>query len=244
MDNQTDNCELFGGAVEVEQYIDGYRFSIDSVLLARWVRIPHGSIIADIGAGCGVISIIMAAGRGIGGITALELQDDLYALCLRNVERNDLSDLIEVKQCDVRQLGTELRGKFDVAISNPPFREIGSGRLSARNQKAIARHELTLTLDQLLAAARFLLKDGGKFNLVYPMRRFDELSAKLPDYGFLPSRIRKVHPRGSEPANLLLLEATHGSRGDTIIEEPLIIYDGGDYTDEAAAMYEAEVTLR
>lgn len=244
MDKQTDNCELFGGAVEVEQYVEGYRFSIDSVLLARWARIPHGNATADIGAGCGIISIILAAGRGIAGITALELQDDLYKLCLRNVENNGLGGHIQVKKCDVRQLGPEYRKKFDVVLSNPPFREIGSGRLNAGNQKAIARHELTLTLDQLLEAAQFLLKDVGTFNLIYSMRRFDELSAKLPDYGFSPSRIREVRPLCDEPANLVLLEATLGNGGDTKNEEPLIIYEGDDYTDEVAAMYEAEVTLR
>jgi tRNA1Val (adenine37-N6)-methyltransferase len=244
MDKQTDNCELFGGAVEVEQYIEGYRFSIDSVLLARWARIPHGNATADVGAGCGIISIILAAGRGISDITALELQDDLSALCLRNVKKNGMGSHIKVKKCDVRQLGPEHRKKFNVVLSNPPFREIGSGRLSAGNQKAIARHELTLTLDQLLTAVRFLLKDGGKFNVIYPMRRFNELSAKLPDYGFYPSRIREVQPRRDEPANLVLLEATLGGGGDTIIEKPLIIFDGDDYTDEVAAMYEAKVTLR
>jgi len=203
MDKRTDTCELFGGTTKIEQYIDGYRFSIDSVLLARWCRIPAGSSIADIGAGCGVISIILAAGRGFDNITALELQDDLYDLCLRNVANNRLSDHIEVVKYDARQPDPELRGEFDVVLSNPPFREIGSGRLSATDQKAIARHELTLTLDQLLTATRFLLKDAGTFKVIYPIRRFDELTTKLPVYGLFPSRIREVHPRYDEPANLI-----------------------------------------
>ena len=84
MDKRTDVCELFDGTVKVEQYIEGYRFSIDLVLLARWAGINPGDAVADVGAGCGIISIILAAGRGLGNITALELQTDLYSLCLRS----------------------------------------------------------------------------------------------------------------------------------------------------------------
>jgi len=240
MDKHTDICELFGGSIKVGQYIEGYRFSIDSILLARWCRIPEGSNIADIGAGCGIISIILAAGRDLQGITALEIQDELYDLCLRNVTNNRLNNCIEVRKSDVREPGPDLYENFDVVVSNPPFRELGSGRLNATGQRAIARHELALTLGQLLTTARFLLKGSGTFNLIYPVRRFDELTAKLPEYGLFPSRIREVRPRRDEPANLILIEAAKEDQGSTIIEKPLVIYEGEEYTAEVSKMYEPE----
>ncbi|MCP4230518.1 MAG: methyltransferase [bacterium] len=238
MNVNTDICELFGSEVVIRQYLDGYRFSIDSVLLAWWCRIPKESGVVDMGTGCGVISMILAAARGFNRITALEIQDELYEICRHNVERNRLDDVIEVVKADLRELDIRFRSEYDVAVANPPFREIGSGRLSATGQKATARHELELTLDKLLSAARFLLKDGGTFNVIYPIRRRDEIMSKMPVYELYPSRIREVLPRRDEPANLILIESTTGKIAETVIEEPLVIYEGEEYSDEVAAMYE------
>jgi tRNA1Val (adenine37-N6)-methyltransferase len=161
----------------------------------------------------------------------------LYELSRLNAERNRLNGAICVVQADLRELDTGFRSRFNVAVANPPFREIGSGRLSTTGQKAVARHELELTLDELLSSARFLLKDGGAFNAIYPVRRRDEVLSKMPVYGLYASRIREVQPRRDEPANLVLFEATAGEKVNTAVEEPLIIYENDEYTPEVAAMY-------
>jgi tRNA1Val (adenine37-N6)-methyltransferase len=233
-----DYCEMFGGAVRVKQYLDGYRFSIDSVLLAWWPRFSPGETIADIGTGCGVVSIILAATRGASKVTAFELQPELASLAEENVRENGLSNRITVVEGDIGTVANDYRNAFDLAICNPPFRELGSGRLSAGDQKAVARHELELTLTELADASSKLLKRDGRFCLIYPTRRTNELFTIMPAAGLEPARVRFVHPRAGEPANLVLIEARYGGAAELAIESPLYIYDGDEYTEEVAAMYD------
>jgi tRNA1Val (adenine37-N6)-methyltransferase len=233
-----DYCEMFDGAVRVKQYLNGYRFSIDSVLLAWWPRFSADDAIADIGTGCGVVSIILAVARGASNVTAFELQPDLASLADENVRENNLADRITVVEGDVRTLADDYRGTFDMVVCNPPFRELASGRLSAGDQKAVARHELELTLTELADASRKLLKQDGRLCLIYPTRRTTELFTILPAAGLEPARVRFVHPRAGEPANLVLVEARSGGAAELIVEPPLNIYDGEEYKPEIAAMYD------
>jgi tRNA1Val (adenine37-N6)-methyltransferase len=233
-----DYCEMFGGAVRVKQYLDGYRFSIDSVLLAWWPRFSPDAAIADIGTGCGVVSIILAAARGASNLTAFELQPDLASLTVENVRENNLSDRITIVEGDVRTLADDYGTAFDLAVCNPPFRELGSGRLSAGDQKAVARHELELTLAELVGASRKLLKQEGRLCLIYPTRRTAELFVVLPAAGLEPARVQFVHPRVGEPANLVLVEARSDRAAELVVEPPLYIYDGKEHTPEVAAMYD------
>jgi tRNA1Val (adenine37-N6)-methyltransferase len=233
-----DYCEMFGGAIRVKQYLDGYRFSIDSALLAWWAHFSPDDAIADIGTGCGVVSIILAAARGATNVTAFELQPDLASLAAENVRENDLADRITVVEGDVRALADDYGDAFDLAVCNPPFRELGSGRLSASGQKAVARHELELTLTELADASRKLLKRDGRLYLIHSTRRTTELFAMLPAAGLEPARGRFVHPRAGEPANLVLVEARSGGATELVVEPPLYIYEQEEYTPEVAAMYD------
>ena len=233
-----DYCEMFAGAVRVKQYLDGYRFSIDPVLLAWWVRFSFGEAISDIGTGCGIVSVILAAGRGAQNITAFELQRDLATLAAETVRYNGLADAITVVEGDVRTPADDYRGAFDLAVCNPPFRELASGRLSAGDQKAVARHELELTLTELADASRKLLRQDGRLCLVYPTRRTNELFTILPAAGLEPARVRFVHARAGEPANLVLVEVRSGGAAELVVEPPLYIYEQEEYTPEVAAMYD------
>jgi tRNA1Val (adenine37-N6)-methyltransferase len=232
-----DYCEMFGGAIQVKQYLDGYRFSIDSVLLVWWPRFSPEDAIADIGTGCGVVSIILAAARGASNVTAFELQPELASLAKENTRENGLADKINVIEGDIKVLAGDYRNAFDLAVCNPPFRELGSGRLSAGGQKAVARHELELTLTELADASRKMLKRDGRLCLIYSTRRATELFTILPAAGLEPARVRFVHPRLGEPANLVLLEARSGGATELVVEPPLYVYDGDEYTKEVAAMY-------
>lgn len=229
---------MFGGSVRVKQYLGGYRFSIDSVLLAWWSRFALDDAVADVGTGCGVVSIILAAARGLSNVTAFELQPDLAALAGENVRANGLADRITVVEGDVRTLAGDYRGAFELAVCNPPFRELGSGRLSAGDQKAVARHELELALTELADVSKKLLRRDGRLCLIYPTRRTAGLFTILPAAGLKPARVRFVHPRAGEPANLVLFEARAERAGEFVVEPPLFIYDGDKYTAEVAAMYD------
>jgi tRNA1Val (adenine37-N6)-methyltransferase len=235
----TDKCELFGGRLVLEQPREGYRFSIDAVLLAWWVDFEAGDRILDAGCGVGVVGLTLACCRGARDVTGVELQESLAALARANAAANGASTRVSIVEADVRRLSPDFGGRFDVACANPPFREVGGGRLNPSAEKAAARHELTLTIEELSLAAAFALKAGGRFFLIHQPRRLPEVFSALGDAGFRVEKLRFVQPREGEAANLVLVAATRGGARETVVMAPLAIYDGrGAYAAEMAAVYE------
>ena len=235
----TDRCELFGGRLTLQQPREGYRFSIDSVLLAWWVDFEAEDKIVDAGCGVGVVGLTLACCRGARDVTGVELQGTLAALARANAAANDASDRFSVLEADVRKLPSDFGGRFDVVCANPPFREVGGGRLSSSAGKAAARHELTLKIEELAFAAAFVLGRGGRLFLIHQPRRLPEVFAALGDAGFRVEKLRFVQPREGEAANLVLMAATLGGARETVVIPPLIIYDeSGEYGAEMAAVYE------
>lgn len=235
----TDKCELFGGMLVLEQPREGYRFSIDSVLLAWWVDFEAvGDRILDAGCGVGVVGLTLARCRGARDVTGVELQEGLAALARANAAANGASDRFSVVEADVRRLPPDFGGKFDVACANPPFREVGGGRLNPSPEKAAARHELTLTVEELALAAAFALRAGGRFFLIHQPRRLPDVFSALGDAGFRVEKLRFVQPRAGEAANLVLVAATLEGARETVVMPPLVIYGGrGEYAAEMAAIY-------
>jgi tRNA1Val (adenine37-N6)-methyltransferase len=234
----TDRCELFGGRLVLEQPREGYRFSIDSVLLAWWVDFEAGDKVLDAGCGVGVVGLTLACCRGARNVTGVELQEGLAALARANAAANGAEDRFAVLDADLRRLPPDFGGRFDVVCANPPFREVGGGRLNPSAEKAAARHELTLTIEELALAAAFALGRGGRFFLIHQPRRLPEVFSALGDAGFRVERIRSVQPRAGEAANLVLVAATLGGGRETVVMPPLTVYDGGEYGAEMAAVCE------
>ena len=234
----TDTCELFGGRLVLAQPRGGYRFSIDSILLAWWVEFEADDRILDAGCGVGVVGLALVRCRGARDVTGVELQGDLAALARANVVENAASAWMSVVEADLRELPPPFGNRFDVVCANPPFYEEGAGRLNPCAERAAARHELTLTVDELALAAAFTLKRGGRFYFVHQPRRLAEIFSALEDKGFRVERLRFVQPREGEPANLVLVAARLGGARETVVMRPLIIYDArGEYAAEVAAIY-------
>ena len=234
-----DKCELFGGRLLLAQPREGYRFSIDSVLLAWWVDFEAGDRILDAGCGVGVVGLALAGCRGARDVTGVELQEGLAAHARANVAANGASARVSILAADVRTLPPDFGGRFDVVCANPPFREVGGGRLNPSAGKAAARHELTLTIEELALAAAFALKAGGRFFLVHQPRRLPAVFSALGGAGFRVEKLRFVQPREGEAANLVLVAATLGGARETVVLPPLTVYDGrGEYAAEVAAVYE------
>ncbi len=222
----------------VAQPRDGYRFSVDSMLLAWWVEFKTDDRVLDAGCGVGVVGLALVRCRGGRDVTGVELQGDLAALARANVAENAASAWMSVVEADLRRLPPSFGNRFDVACANPPFREAGAGRLNPCAGKAAARHELTLTVDELALAAAFALKRGGRFYFVHQPRRLAEIFAVLGNEGFQVERLRFVQPREGEPANLVLVAARLGGARDTVVMRPLVIYGArGEYAAEVAAIY-------
>jgi tRNA1Val (adenine37-N6)-methyltransferase len=223
----------------VVQDTGGYRFSLDAFLLADFVPPSCSGPLLDLGTGCGIAALLLARRFPHVSIVGLELQHTLATSARQNVVRNDLHDHITILRADARQVHTLLpAARFGTVVCNPPYRAVGSGRLNPNAIRAMARHELTLTQQQLVRACRHLLCPGGVLVMVYHPSRLPELSARLMAAHLRPRRMRLVHSTLQEPASMVLLEAVRGGRHALTVLPPLQVYDEqGNYTPEMQAIF-------
>jgi len=225
--------------IKVYQNREGYRFSVDAVLLSAFVNMRHARQIADLGTGSGIIGLLLARKYTGAKITLVELQQSLYRLAVRNIAMNDLSDRVEAVLCDIRQVKEMFTHmSYDLVVSNPPFRRPATGRLSVGEERAIARHELALQLSDLALAASYLLKVKGRFFMIYHPERLLEVFDTFRQNRLEPKRIRFVHNDITAGSKIVLIEAVREGNPGIKIEKPLYIYnEDGSYTDEVSSMY-------
>lgn len=226
---------ILSGALTIVQPANGYRFAIDSILLARFAEIRPRDRVLELGAGCGVISVAIAATRHPRQVIALELQPELVALISSNAALNACYHLTAL-QGDLRHrtIPGVSPGSFDAIVANPPYRAIRTGRVSPNPARRLARDESTATLDAFIRAANRYCKDGGRASLVFTAARSVELIATLRKHHLEPKRLRFVHPYAGRPATTLLIEARKRGGIEALIEPPLILYDAPSaYTAEA-----------
>ncbi len=237
---------LFDGRLICMQHKRGYRFSIDAVLLAHFIKPRPDSQVLDIGGGCGVISLILAYRYPYVGTTVLELQADLVDLIRKNIERNDaqaggFKERIQVVHGDLRTIDKYLRaGVYDWVVCNPPYRKLESGRVNPASEQAVARHELQADLQAVVAACAYAARTRGRVAVVYPAVRGISLFHEMRNQGLEPKRLQVVYSYPGSEARLLLVEAVKGGGEELTIEPPLYIYQekDGDYTAEMAVCYE------
>jgi len=227
--------------VSIRQPAQGYRFSLDALLLAEFARLPAGAAVADLGTGCGVIPLVLARKMPDARFVACESNSDMAALAGENVRANGLDGRIEIIVDDVLNLRTRFPvSSFDVVISNPPFRSPHSGKTSPHTGRDAARHETTAGLADFLAAAKYLVKPAGRIFFIYHPSRLAEFICCAAELKLAMLRLRMVHGTGQAVAKMFLVELAKGRRGDVTVEAPLIVYDGrGEYTAEAAAILDA-----
>jgi tRNA1Val (adenine37-N6)-methyltransferase len=224
--------EFLKGRLKVLQGARGYRFSVDAVLLANFIDEPLDSRIIDLGTGCGIIPLIMAAERRYKDITGVEIQKQLAEYAAQNVSLNKLDAEIKIFHSDFRSFISDPPKKlFDAAVANPPYKKPGTGKINPSREKAIARHEIKCSLRDLVRTASAATKKRGTFYLIYHPFRLDELIIELKKNEYHLERFCSVHPRPSEPASLFLLKAARRSTRETVIEPPVYIYEAtGEYT--------------
>jgi len=205
----------------------GYRFSVEAVLLARFIRPRPGARVLDLGAGCGVVALAAARLYHPREVVALELQAALGALIARNAALNQL-EVVRAIAGDLRasRLPGLSPGSFDYAIANPPFFRAGSGRESPLDGRRMARGGAGAGLEDFVAAAARYLKSGGKAGFVFNAVRAADLLCALRARRLEPKRMRLVHPREGQRASTILIEARKDGGVGLEVEPPLILYQG------------------
>ena len=226
MDNLPDATEthLKAGGLRILQPRRGYRFSVDALLVCDFVRLRRADRVLDLGAGCGVIALVLAARHPGVRITALELQRDMAGLAAENVRRNGLEGRIQVIEGDLNNIaGLMDAGVIDHVVTNPPYRSPFAGRLCGRPGEALARHEILTDLARLLSAARHALRPGGRISLVYPADLTVKLLSAMRGVNLEPKRMRMVHPGPGAQARLVLVEGSKDAGEELKVLPPLFL---------------------
>jgi tRNA1Val (adenine37-N6)-methyltransferase len=229
---------ILDGSITLIQPKHGYRFSVEAILLGRFARASTRDRVLELGAGCGVVSIMIAALYRPREVVAIEIQPPLADMILRSAAINDLKSVHAVC-ADLRQkkIAGVKPASFDLIVANPPYREASSGRESPNHGRRVARAEGNTVLTDFLVAARRYARTRGRVAFVFTARRSAELISAMRSKQLEPKRIRFVHPQIAMPASVMLIEASLGGGIEVAIEPPLILYDRpGIYTSEATAL--------
>lgn len=230
---------LHVGDLRIIQKKEGYRFSIDPILLCDFGRIGKGEEALDLGTGSGVIPLLLARKSAARRIVGIELQPEMADRARRSVLLNGLGYKVEIVAGDVRRFfGDEfVAGRFSVVFANPPFRRPQTGRTAPAAERAAARHELAGGLEDFIQTAARLLQSRGRFYIVFLADRLAELLALMRREGLEPKRLRCVHGRAGERARIVLVEGRKDGRPDLLLEPPLFVYEGENYSPEVMAIY-------
>jgi tRNA1Val (adenine37-N6)-methyltransferase len=225
--------------IRLYQNKNGYRFSVDALLLYAFVNVKHVNLAVDLGTGSGIIGLLLAKKYVKSRVLLVELQESLYRLAKKNTELNGLDDRVRLIMADIKELRSELEPQScDLVVSNPPFRKPATGRLSVGEEKAVARHELRIKLPELVGAASYLLKGKGRFFMIFHPDRVLEVVDTLRANRLEPKRIRFVHNDIGSGSKIFMIESVRDGRPGLKIEKPLCLYESrGEYTQEVKRMY-------
>jgi len=228
---------LCNDELKLIQKKNGYRFSIDAILLANFVVLKRGDRLLDIGSGCGIIPVYMSKKGYQNGMLGIEIQGNLFDVAQKNASLNSFGN-IQFAHNDITLMEKELKKTpFHVVVSNPPYTRKSAGRKSPQSSRHIARYESQLDLSALVSIASSLLFKKGRFYTIYPSKRLSELIYAAKSHKLEPKRLRFVHPRKGERANLFLAEFIKEGGMEVIVEKPLYIYDNDHYTEELQTYY-------
>ena len=230
---------FFDGKLHIKQEESGYRFSLDAVLLAGYAGSFVNERLLDLGTGCGIVPLILAFRNPNIIAFGVEIQPELAELAVSNVNANHMQNRITVLRQDMRCLKPDMiGGAVDVVVCNPPYYKPSSGRLNPDVQRAIARHELKVSLADVLQTTRRMLRNDGRFMTIFTAERVVELVSRMRQEGIEPKFMRSIHSQLDTEAKLILVEGVLGARPGARLGPPLVIYDThGDYTREVQQMF-------
>ena len=224
---------------EIIQHPGKFCFGMDAVLLSNFAHVKKGEKVLDLGTGTGIIPILLTAKTEGEKFVGLEIQEDSADMAERSVRHNHLEEKVEIVTGDIKEAAAIFGlASFDVITTNPPYMIGQHGIANASDTKAIARHEVLCTLDDILRESARVLKPRGRFYMVHRPFRLAEILSKMIEVGIEPKRMRMVHPFVDKEPNMVLIEGMRGANSRMTVEKPLIVYkEVGVYSDELLGEY-------
>ena len=231
--------ELQRNGYRIIQNEKKFCFGMDAVLLSGFARAGKGERVLDLGTGTGIIPILMEAKTEGESFTGLEIQEEMAEMAARSVKLNGLEEKVSIIQGDLKEASKRFgKASFDVVTCNPPYMNQNHGLKNPDEPKAIARHELLCSFEDVAREAAALLKSGGRLYLVHRPHRLTEIFETLRAHKLEPKRMKFVHPFADAEANMVLIEAFRGGRPQMRVEAPGIVYEKpGVYTNEIYEIY-------
>jgi tRNA1Val (adenine37-N6)-methyltransferase len=231
--------DLERNGYKIIQHKDKFCFGMDAVLLSGFAKVNEGERVLDLGTGTGIIPILLEAKTDGQHFTGLEIQEESADMARRSVLYNGLQEKVDIVTGDIKEASRIFqKASFDVVTSNPPYMNDAHGLKNPELPKAIARHEVLCTLEDVVREAALLLKPGGRFYMVHRPHRLVEIINVCTQYKLEPKRIKLVHPYVDKEANMVLIEAVRGGKSMVKMEAPIIVYqEPGKYTDEIYEIY-------
>ena len=214
------------GGLELMQDPEKFCFGVDAVFLSDFVRVRPGESVLDLGTGNGIIPVLLSAKTEARHITGLEIQADTAEMARRSVAHNHLEDRIDIVTGDIKEAAELFRPAFfDVITTNPPYMLADHGIRNPDDAKAVARHEILCTLDDILRESMRLMQDKSRFYMIHRPFRLTEIMIKMHEYKIEPKRIRFIHPYIDKEPTMVLIEGVRGAKPRVTVEPPLIIFD-------------------
>ena len=201
-----------------------YKHSIDPILLADFVEVKKGDRVIDLGTGSGMIALTLAKRFKDIEIVGLELQEGLIKVARENVIARRSGLNIEIIKGDIRDVKSMFDAEsFDIVVGNPPYRKVDDGRINPDREKAIARHEIEITLSEFLKAGRYLLKNLGSVNIIYHPYRLTELLSTMTENKITPKRIQFIHPKIDSKTEMVMVEGIKNGKSELMVMKPMIL---------------------
>ena len=231
--------DLQRNGLKIIQDTGRFCFGMDAVLLSGFAKAKSGEKVLDMGTGTGILPLLMSAKTDAEHFSALEIQPESAGMARRSVAMNNLSDIIDIVTGDIKEASRIFgRASFDVVTVNPPYMTAGHGEVNPADAKAIARHEVLCTLEDVVREAAAVLKTNGRLYMVHKPFRLAEIFGVMQKYKLEPKELRVVHPYADKGPNMVLVGAVKGGKSGIKIAPPLIIFSEKDvYSEEIKRDY-------
>ncbi len=236
-DERLDDLQING--YKIIQHPDKFCFGMDAVLLSSFARVKEGEVALDLGTGTGILPILLEAKTEGAHFTGLEIQPESVEMAGRSVAYNNLQSKIDIIEGDIKEASKIFgKGTMDIVTSNPPYMTNHHGLKNPNDAKAIARHELLCSLEDVVRETSAVLKQMGRCYFVHRPFRLVEIITLMKQYKLEPKRMRLVYPYIDKEPNMVLIEGVKGGGSQLTVEKPLIVYNApGEYTQEIYEIY-------